>query len=93
MDENEDPVTGLERVASFSNIDAEERRQRRIHRERELAELQNASSKDEDETALSARYESLDYEIVENQLYRDEENDPNHQVLLLFTTFLNLIQV
>lgn len=81
MDENEDPVTGLERVVSFSNINAEERRQRRILSEQELAERQNAAFKDDDESALSARYESLDYEIVENQLYKAEENDPNHQVI------------
>uniref|UniRef100_A0A0N5AWK8 Chloride channel protein n=1 Tax=Syphacia muris TaxID=451379 RepID=A0A0N5AWK8_9BILA len=79
LDENEDPVTGLERVVSFSNINAEERRQRRILSEQELAERQNAAFKDDDESALSARYESLDYEIVENQLYKAEENDPNHQ--------------
>uniref|UniRef100_A0A0N4VDM2 Chloride channel protein n=1 Tax=Enterobius vermicularis TaxID=51028 RepID=A0A0N4VDM2_ENTVE len=82
LDENEDPVTGLERVASYSSIDAEERRQRRLQQEQRLAQREEARRKQEEEVALSARYESLDYEIVENQLYRSEEKDPNHQQIL-----------
>ena len=84
LDENEDPVTGLERVASYSSIDAEERRQRRLQQEQRLAQREEARRKQEEEVALSARYESLDYEIVENQLYRSEEKDPNHQVQIFW---------
>ncbi|VDM54238.1 unnamed protein product [Angiostrongylus costaricensis] len=46
------------------------RRREQEHPEREL------------EHALSSKYESLNYEISENQLYRDEEGNPDHHMKL-----------
>lgn len=39
--------------------------------------------------ALSERYESLDYDLIENQLFRKEEMLPRHQVN---NNFLNYIK-
>ncbi|KAL6724706.1 hypothetical protein Aduo_019570 [Ancylostoma duodenale] len=80
LDPYEDPVTGLERVASTSNIsnlsrrrrEDEERLRRRNRRRPEL----------EREHALSSKYESLNYEVSENQLYKEEEADPEHHMRL-----------
>ncbi|VDM74575.1 unnamed protein product [Strongylus vulgaris] len=36
----------------------------------------------EREHALSSKYESLNYEVIENQLYKDEEAEPNHHIRL-----------
>ncbi|EPB80489.1 hypothetical protein ANCCEY_00386 [Ancylostoma ceylanicum] len=80
LDPYEDPVTGLERVASTSNIsnisrrrrEDEERLRRRNRRRPEL----------EQEHALSSKYESLNYEVSENQLYKEEEADPEHHMRL-----------
>lgn len=81
LDPNEDPVTGLERVASLTNIDAEERRKRRERMERDLERSQQRKlhSIKEEEGAVSSRFESLNYEIIENELYRAEEKESNHQ--------------
>ncbi|VDK22293.1 unnamed protein product, partial [Anisakis simplex] len=38
LDPNEDPVSGLERVSSITNLNDEERRQRRLAEERNLRE-------------------------------------------------------
>lgn len=81
LDPNEDPVSGLERVASITNVNAEERRRRRLELEKEERERLIREKALNEEMALSSRFESLDYEVVENQLYKKEENDPNHQVL------------
>ncbi|EFO19166.2 chloride channel protein 7 [Loa loa] len=81
LDPNEDPVTGLERVASFTNENAEVRRRNREQAQRELAEARRYKShtNKEKEGAVSSRYESLNYEIVENKLYQAEEMEPGHQ--------------
>ncbi|KAL3990616.1 Voltage gated chloride channel family protein [Acanthocheilonema viteae] len=81
LDPNEDPVTGLERVASFTNENAEIRRRHREQLQREFEEsLQYKSDTNEErEGAVSSRYESLNYEIVENELYRAEEMETGHQ--------------
>ncbi|WKY14650.1 hypothetical protein Q1695_000297 [Nippostrongylus brasiliensis] len=78
LDPYEDPATGLERVASspsFSNI-SRRRREERLRRRSEH------EPSEEEHHALSSRYESLNYEVCENQLYRDEEADPYHHVRL-----------
>uniref|UniRef100_A0A915CF91 CBS domain-containing protein n=1 Tax=Parascaris univalens TaxID=6257 RepID=A0A915CF91_PARUN len=82
LDPNEDPVSGLERVASITNLNAEERRRRRLELEKEERERLMREKALSEEMALSSRFESLDYEIVENRLYKREENDPNHQQIL-----------
>ncbi|VDN42279.1 unnamed protein product [Gongylonema pulchrum] len=80
LDPNEDPVTGLERVASLSCLSAEERRQRRQQMEREFEESrQRQRCAIKDAEAVSSRFESLNYEILENDLYRAEEKEPGHQ--------------
>ncbi|VDO25234.1 unnamed protein product [Onchocerca flexuosa] len=81
LDPNEDPVTGLERVASFTNENAEVRRRHREQSQRELEESHRYKShkNEEKEGAVSSRYESLNYEIVENELYRAEEMESDHQ--------------
>lgn len=43
------------------------------------------------EHILSEKYESLDYEIVENELYRAAEKDKQHQACAGFDLKLNLI--
>ncbi|KJH41913.1 chloride transporter, ClC family [Dictyocaulus viviparus] len=79
LDPHEDPVAGLERVISSSCVSSSSRRReeeenmRRRHREH---------SERGQEHALSSKYESLNYEVSENQLYRDEEGDPNHHIRL-----------
>ncbi|MFH4977020.1 hypothetical protein AB6A40_003729 [Gnathostoma spinigerum] len=79
LDENEDPVTGLERVASYSELDSVQRRKRREQEQRERREHERSEKLKQEHHALSSQYESLDYEIVENQLYREEETNPSHQ--------------
>jgi hypothetical protein len=44
-------------------------------------ELRRHSIEEKDEHTLSEKYESLDYEIVENDLYRKAEKDVDHQVI------------
>lgn len=82
MDPNEDPVTGMERVASITN---ENIRRRVNEQERKLEESRRAESQidDEKEGAVSSLYESLNYEIIENELYQAEEMESDHQVYLL----------
>ena len=89
LDPNEDPVSGLERVASLSNIQHAKRRLLRREDDRQLLLRRNRSfpgaenSQNQDQRSshtLSEKYESLDYEIVENELYRAAENDVDHQV-------------
>ncbi|EJW85666.1 chloride channel protein 7 [Wuchereria bancrofti] len=81
LDPNEDPATGLERVASFANANAEIRRRSREQAQRELEDSRQYESfkNKEKEGAVSSRYESLNYEIVENKLFRAEEMEPGHQ--------------
>uniref|UniRef100_A0A915PKT8 Chloride channel protein n=1 Tax=Setaria digitata TaxID=48799 RepID=A0A915PKT8_9BILA len=81
LDPNEDPATGLERVASFTNGNAEARRRYREQVERDLEESRwrKSDTNKEKEDAVSSLYESLNYEIVENKLYQAEEMEPGHQ--------------
>jgi hypothetical protein len=86
-------VAGLERVASQQTIGTSSATRRR-RRETDVpttadgraAQHRLASSHPhlKGDHALSEMYESLDYEIVENQLYRDEESEPQYQVGILF---------
>lgn len=89
LDPNEDPATGLERVSSYEGLTAEERRLRRIEAERELAETRCESSTREEEAALSSCFESLNYEIVDSELYRSEENETDYQVILALLIYVN----
>lgn len=70
----EDPVTGLERIASSSNL---QNRRRRVRLQSTENPRQVSNNADQ---ALSGKYESLDYEIVESELYRAEETTKQFQV-------------
>ncbi|VDN60489.1 unnamed protein product [Dracunculus medinensis] len=72
-------VTGLERLASQTQLDALFRRRRREELERLIEEQRRVQLEIQEEIALSSHYESLDYEIVENELYRTQEKEPGHQ--------------
>jgi hypothetical protein len=67
-------------VSSSSNLNSRRRREERLReleaRKREL----RRHSAGQIEHTLSEKYESLDYEIVENELYRAAEKDKDHQV-------------
>lgn len=81
LDPNEDPVTGLARVASINSMQAAARRNERRRQELERqSQFRRQQSANEAEHILSEKFESLDYEIVENELYRDEETSKDHQV-------------
>ncbi|KAE9548740.1 hypothetical protein FO519_008050, partial [Halicephalobus sp. NKZ332] len=83
LDPNEDPVTGLARVASINSMQAAARRMERRRQEQERqSRFRRQQSADEAEQILSEKFESLDYEIVENELYRDEETSKDHQAQL-----------
>lgn len=79
LDPNEDPVTGLERVSSLSNMLTLQRR--RVQR-RQAAGEEAAPSlrRPHGKETLSEKFESLDYEIMENELYRAAELGKEHQV-------------
>uniref|UniRef100_A0A7E4VYC5 Chloride channel protein n=1 Tax=Panagrellus redivivus TaxID=6233 RepID=A0A7E4VYC5_PANRE len=79
LDPNEDPVSGLDRVSSINNIQAMARRneRRRWHMQHQSAERPRAGSVHD--RILSEKYESLDYEIIDNELYRTEETSSDHQ--------------
>lgn len=84
LDPNEDPVTGLERVASLTCVSAMERRRRREQAEREWEESRRRKLHPiNEEEAVSSRFESLNYEIIDNELYRAEEKKSDHQVNLI----------
>lgn len=68
MDPYEDPAAGLERISVNQHL---RRRDRRIRIEDSGDSINRVSEKAEH--ALSGKYESLDYEIVENDIYRAEE--------------------
>lgn len=80
MDQNEDPVSGLERISSMNSIQAQARRRERERRVR-LQENDNRRHPTTADQALSGTYESLDYEILESELYRAEENTKIFQVI------------
>uniref|UniRef100_A0A914Y1Q4 Chloride channel protein n=1 Tax=Panagrolaimus superbus TaxID=310955 RepID=A0A914Y1Q4_9BILA len=78
LDPNEDPVTGLARVSSLNSIQTIARRNDRRRWEQERIIQRHISVIDHDHI-LSEKFESLDYEIIENELYRDEESHKDHQ--------------
>jgi chloride channel 7 len=78
LDPNEDPVTGLARVSSLNSIQTIARRNDRRRWEQERTVQRHVSVIDDDHI-LSEKFESLDYEIIENELYRDEESHKDHQ--------------
>lgn len=79
LDPNEDPVTGLERVSSSSNLYSRRRREERLRELEARKRETRRHSVGAVEHTLSEKYESLDYEIVENELYRAAEMDKEHQ--------------
>ncbi|KAK0407180.1 hypothetical protein QR680_019056 [Steinernema hermaphroditum] len=83
LDPNENPVTGLERVSSYNSLHALARRQAREERLRQEGHRMPHRNPEHEEHLLSAQYESLDYEIVENELYREQEQHAEHQNELL----------
>ncbi|TKR83019.1 hypothetical protein L596_016676 [Steinernema carpocapsae] len=78
LDPNENPATGLERVSSVNSLQAMARRQAREERRRQEEPPQVPFNKEQEEHVLSAKYESLDYEVVESDLYREEEQRPDY---------------
>ncbi|CAI4225904.1 unnamed protein product [Auanema sp. JU1783] len=88
LDPNEDPVTGLERVASMSNVSELSRRRRQEEEEYLNRRQRRVSQPDDDHSTLSSKFESLNYEICENEIYREEEKNPKHS-LSLFTQARN----
>lgn len=93
LDPNEDPVTGLERVSSISSLQAIQRRRDRERRIRELNNIQRRPTEPESAShPLSDVFESLDYEIVDNELYRAEETSKDHQVTS-FTLFYSVFRL
>ncbi|PAV60642.1 hypothetical protein WR25_14410 isoform B [Diploscapter pachys] len=76
IDPYEDPVSGLERVSSRSQLNRLSRR-RREDEERLRHRIEPPVVRRE---ALSSMYESLNYEIAENELYKAEEKKPMHHL-------------
>ncbi|KAF8382373.1 clh-6 [Pristionchus pacificus] len=74
IDPYEDPVVGLERV-THTQV-------RRRPRRTENSDVTEGRRELEEDHALSSKYESLNYEICENQLYRDAESKSGHQLNL-----------
>lgn len=74
----EDPVTGLERIASLNNLQSRRRRVRLPIN----SDVNQRSTSTASDQALSGKYESLDYEIGESELYRAEESSKGFQVFL-----------
>lgn len=87
LDPHEDPVSGLERVSSNLQLRQRERA-RRVRLEQDTQPRNRSPVLDH---ALSGNYESLDYEIVENEIYRAQEATKDFQVIL--NQFLFLIFV
>jgi hypothetical protein len=84
----EDPVTGLERITSSSNLQSRRRRVRLP-----LAEpIQQRRTSIAADHALSGKYESLDYEIVESELYRAEEKSKSFHVGILERLFIVFLE-
>lgn len=78
MEPYEDPVSGLARIERASSSNTLQNRRRRVRlAENETPQRRNKSTTD---PALSGKYESLDYEIVESELYRAEETNNEFQV-------------
>lgn len=83
LDPNEDPASGLDRVSSASNLQGVQRRlerERRLRLQREALRPERPSQPNPHLHSLSDAYECLDYEVVENELYRAEETTKDHQV-------------
>lgn len=83
----EDPVTGLERIERASSSTNLLNRRRRV-RLPPIDSTQSRQPVTAPDHALSGKYESLDYEIVESELYRAEENLKSFQVGSCFCTHL-----
>ncbi|KAL3077932.1 hypothetical protein niasHS_013461 [Heterodera schachtii] len=83
LDPNEDPVSGIERVSSTSTLFSRRRREERLREQEEVRRRQFSGSRKlsdgASEHTLSEKYESLDYELIENELYRAAEKDKGHQ--------------
>jgi hypothetical protein len=77
LDPHEDPVSGLERVSSNLQIRQRERARRaRLEQDTHTRHRSPVAA----DHALSGNYESLDYEIVENEIYRAQEATKDYQV-------------
>ena len=70
----------MERVSSNSNLNSRRRREERLKELEARKYGLRRHSIAEVEHTLSEKYESLDYEVVENELYRAAEKDKDHQV-------------
>ncbi len=80
----EDPVSGLQRVDTAESLSnsSHRRRRRRDGSGDDDAMARRLRRRDSTHlNVISERFESLDYEIVENELYRDEERHVEHQVI------------
>lgn len=87
LDPHEDPVSGLERVESAASL-IRRRRQDYITDRQPVNRL---SKEDVKAHVLSEGYESLDYEIIENSLYKKQESDPHHQVTSFASSSVNVL--
>ncbi|VDN07971.1 unnamed protein product [Thelazia callipaeda] len=74
-------------MTSISNVNAELRRRRREETEHGINSDDGLHTNKKKLAALSSRYESLNYEIVENKLYRSEELQSGHQRKLFRQSF------
>ncbi|CAJ0575608.1 unnamed protein product, partial [Mesorhabditis spiculigera] len=79
IDVYEDPVTGMDRVASNSSMHTYQRGHRASEPIIDTQPLIRQQSSPAKET-ISSKFESLDYEVCENELYRKEEFKESYQV-------------
>ncbi|CEF62539.1 CBS domain and Chloride channel, voltage gated family and Chloride channel, core domain-containing protein [Strongyloides ratti] len=83
LDPYEDPATGLERISnSYTDLGSLNRRLRQQQSIRNNDP--NQSTDEEEEEAISAKYESINYEMMDNKIYRNEESQPNYQTKLFW---------
>uniref|UniRef100_A0A0N4ZQ14 Chloride channel protein n=1 Tax=Parastrongyloides trichosuri TaxID=131310 RepID=A0A0N4ZQ14_PARTI len=83
LDPYEDPVSGLERISnSYTDLGSLSRRLRQYpSSQRHESDLSND---EEEEEAISGKYESINYEMMDNEIYRNEERLPNYQTKLFW---------
>ncbi|CAD5229172.1 unnamed protein product [Bursaphelenchus okinawaensis] len=86
LDPNEDPASGLERVSSISSMQNHQRRREREKRLRIQQQIRRNEMPETSVHTLSDVYESLDYEVVDNELYRNEEASKDHDRNLRLTS-------
>uniref|UniRef100_A0AC35U3Q3 Chloride channel protein n=1 Tax=Rhabditophanes sp. KR3021 TaxID=114890 RepID=A0AC35U3Q3_9BILA len=80
LDPNEDPVLGLERISnSYTDLASLNRRPRPSS-----APEEDLTSDSEEEEIISGKYESINYEMMDNQLYRNEEKTSDFQTKLFW---------